>query len=90
MAVIHTGSYNAASNNPTTAAPTPAIAARSGAIDRSRSQNGRMPATSRNDGRKMAMSANRPPVHPPTGPAITVPRYAENVNSGPGTACAAP
>ena len=47
--------------------------------------------TSRNEGRKIAArSAISAPLMPPGPMSITVPRYAEKVNNGPGMACDAP
>ena len=45
---------------------------------------------SRNDGRKIATRAIVAPVRPFGDGPDKAPRYAEKVNSGPGTACAAP
>jgi hypothetical protein len=53
---------------------------------RSCAQNGSAPITSRQPGRKIATSAIRLAPTPPAAP----PRNAAKVNSGPGTACAAP
>ncbi len=90
IALVQTGSYSAASSNPTTAALTPASAAWLRRLPRSRSQNGNAPNTSRKEG---ANTASRQMVAPsqPLGPLfIEAPRKAAKVNSGPGTAWAAP
>ncbi|MNN34215.1 hypothetical protein D3C81_1480110 [compost metagenome] len=50
------------------------------------SQNGKEPATNKKDGKNMAARA----ISPPNQPFMTVPRYEEKVNKGPGTAWAAP
>ena len=59
-------------------------------LRRRRSQNGAVPATSRNDGAKIDTSAIVPPSQPFGALRSDAPRNAENVNSGPGTACATP
>ncbi len=94
---VQIGSYNADSNNPTTTAFTPEMAPRTRLLRPSRDQKGRTPHTSKNDGMYMAMSVTSPPIHGcrNTGsrvpvPVTDAPRYAANVNSGPGTAWAAP
>lgn len=71
---------------PTTEALMPFNAAFTLKFLRKVSQKGRIPKVSKNAGKKMAIVANMPPCHP----WMTVPIYAENVNSGPGIACAAP
>ena len=92
MALVQTGSYSAASSNPTTAALIPLSAPPKLLQLRSRSQKGAAPITRRKEGRNIAPRANSPPDHPDGAFATSseVPRYAEKVNSGPGTACAAP
>ena len=85
-----TGSISAASSTPTTAAFTAERAARADGTDFSRSQNGSAPATSKKAGAKMASRATKPPSQPEGASARAAPRNAAKVNSGPGTACAAP
>src|SRR5690606_40135018 len=85
MAWIHTGSYRAASSRPTTAAFTPASDARMDWLLRRRSQNGRKPLTSRNEGAKIATRQISAPAQPLGAPCIEAPRKAAKVNSGPGT-----
>ena len=90
IALVQIGVTRAASRIPTTAAFVPVSARRTPTDARSRSQNGSAPKISRNDGRKMATVAMAAPGTPlGVGPA-TAPRNAANVNSGPGTAWAAP
>ncbi len=89
-APVQIGVYSAASRMPTTAALIPASARRNPTDPRSQSQNGSAPKISRNDGRKMPARAIVAPGMPFGAGAATAPRYPANVNSGPGTACAAP
>jgi hypothetical protein len=57
---------------------------------RNLSQNGRTPTTSKNDGAKIAKRQIIPPSHRVGSTCMEAPKNAANVNSGPGTACAAP
>ena len=54
------------------------------------SQKGSTPKTRKKDGRKIAIRQIVAPIHPLGLDFMTVPKNAENVNKGPGTACAAP
>ena len=91
MAVVHTGSYSAAASRPTTAALTPVNAARKFATGPKAVPEGQYSDQHRRkDGRKIAPRAKSPIFQSPGGSPMTVPRYAEKVNSGPGIACAAP
>src|SRR5688500_4984105 len=64
IVLVQIGSYSAASSSPTTAAFTPRRAAWAPARDRSASQNGRAPTTSKNEGKNTASSASRAPAQP--------------------------
>ena len=90
MALVQTGSYNAASRRPTTPALTPASAAWVRALERRRCQKGHTPITSRNEGAKIAMRQTAAPAQPDGWTFMDAPRNAANVKSGPGTACAKP
>src|SRR5699024_5109260 len=84
--LVQIGLYKAEINIPTTAAFTPIIAPLMFGLFRKLSQNGNAPRIRRNAGKKTAIVAINPPCHP----FMTAPKYAANVNSGPGTACVAP
>jgi hypothetical protein len=88
--LVHTGSYSAAPSIPTTAALTPLIMACAPARFRKASQNGSAPSRTRIPGRKMPARPSAAPASPCGSGDTTVPRYAANVKSGPGTAWAAP
>ena len=72
-----------------TAAFAPARALAACGLARSRSQNGMMPTTSSAAGRKIATVARVTP-HSQCTPCAEAPKNDANVNSGPGTAWAAP
>ncbi len=88
MPSVQSGWYSAASSRPTTAALTPASVARTRRSWRRRSQNGKAPATSRNDGRKIASRHSSAPLQPFGAGPEAAPRNAAKVKSGPGTAWA--
>src|SRR5512147_2016902 len=90
IALVHTGLYSAVSSKPTTAALMPFKADWKTGTARSRSQKGSAPTTRRNDGRNIATRVSHAPVQPWGSGPIIAPRYAENVNNGPGTAWVAP
>ncbi len=87
--LLQTYTRDAASSRPTTAALTPASVARTRRSWRRRSQNGKAPATSRNDGRKIASRHSSAPLQPFGAGPEAAPRNAAKVKSGPGTAWAA-
>src|SRR5918995_540170 len=72
--LVNTGLYNAASRRPTTAALTPRRAATNDGFLRIRDHAGRPPMTSKNDGRKIAVSASTPPATPLGAGPLMAPR----------------
>ena len=64
MALVHTGLYKAAINIPTTDALIPESADWNPGRERRIFQNGSAPATRRNAGKKMAISASKLPIIP--------------------------
>src|SRR6202049_1641008 len=76
-ALIHTGSYSAASRMPTTEALIPAIARRIDVKARSLPHSGRAAPTSKKEGRKIATVASAAPTGPEGLPFPTAPRNAE-------------
>src|SRR5690606_3980619 len=85
-----TGSHRAAARRPTTPALAPMIARRTRCIDLTRARNGRVATTRRAPGRKIATRAIVAPSAPEGPVVVTAPRKAATLNSGPGTAWAAP
>ena len=89
MPAVNTGLYSAAAKMPTTAALAPAKALAAFGLARRRSQNGITPTTNSAAGKKIATVAIVAP-HNQLTPCAEAPKNDANVNSGPGTACAAP
>ena len=79
-----------ASSSPTTAALTAARALRARARCRSRLHAGNAASSTSMPGANTATKASRPPAQPLGATERAAPTNAANVNSGPGTACAAP
>ncbi|CPL99041.1 Uncharacterised protein [Bordetella pertussis] len=89
-APVQTGSYSAASRMPTTPALTPASAARTAGRPRRTFQKGSAPTSKSAPGRKISAVQASAPGQPPSGAGSSAPRKAAKLNSGPGTAWAAP
>ena len=89
-ALIQIGSYSAAMRSPTTDAFIPTRGPLNQDLLRNVSQNGTIPIISRNDGMNIIIRHSNPINNGLLKDGMTVPKYAANVNNGPGIACAAP